>query len=133
MRWLVPPPGAHGRLLEEAEAREGLARVEHLHRRVAGVAAATKCAVSVATPERWPRKLSAVRSAVRIGRSGPADVEDGVARLQLVAVGGVPLERQAGAEAAERLVGAGAAGEDAGLARPQRVVRRGASRAPAPR
>ena len=33
--------------------------------------ASTKRAVSVATPERWPRKLSAVRSAASSARAGP--------------------------------------------------------------
>ena len=70
-RWLVAAAGAHRRLLEGAQAGGGLAGVEDLDRRVALVRGGDERAVRVAMPDRWPRKFSAVRSAVRIGRSGP--------------------------------------------------------------
>ena len=85
--------GAHGRLLEErggpawscgcrGPATAGCARGRP----------STNCAVSVATPERWPRKLSAVRSAVRIGRSRPVTSSTVSPADSSVAVGRVPRE-----------------------------------------
>ena len=71
-RWLVPPPARTAAFSSSAQARRRLARVEHAPPRGCSRARpSTNCAVSVATPDRRPRKFSAVRSAVRIGRSGP--------------------------------------------------------------
>ena len=71
-RWLVPPPARTAAF--SRRRRPGVVlRVSRMA--TAGLrswAAATKRAVRVAMPERWPRKFSAVRSAVRTGRSGPA-------------------------------------------------------------
>ena len=83
--------GAHRRLLEGAQAGRRLAGVEDPGRRVGGRAPRRRTArVSVATPDRWQRKLSAVRSAVRIERSGARHLHDRGAGRHLAAVGDVP-------------------------------------------
>ena len=51
--------------------------------------ASTQWRVSVATPDRWPTRLSAVRSAVSSARVGPVDGEHRPARLGGGAVVGV--------------------------------------------
>ena len=63
-----PAARPHRRLLQRAQAGCRLAGVPHAHARPA---ASTNAAGSVAMPDRWPRKLSAVRSAVRTDASGP--------------------------------------------------------------
>ena len=60
--------GAHGVLLQRAQRRRRLARVEDVMR---PPAASTNRRVSVAIPERRCRKLSAVRSAVSIAAAVP--------------------------------------------------------------
>ena len=68
-RWFAPPP--------QRTAYFSRARRPGVVLRVQTIAAwvpATACTsarVAVATPERWPRRLSAVRSPVRIARAGP--------------------------------------------------------------
>ena len=72
MRWLVPPPARTAAFSRRRRPGQGLARIEHLGGRVGLVRRRRRSAPSAwRSPERWPRKLSAVRSAVRIGRSGP--------------------------------------------------------------
>ena len=63
---------AHGIFLQQRAGRAGSCGC----RRCAPwclATASTSAAVAVATPERWPRKFSATRSAVRMARAGPAD------------------------------------------------------------
>src|SRR5262245_29349500 len=70
-RWLDPPP-ARTAAFSSARRPGVVLRVSHTRRSPpASVMASTKRAVRVATPDRWPRKFSAVRSAVRMGASGP--------------------------------------------------------------
>ena len=132
-RWLTPAAGPHGRLLEGPQARRGLAGVEHLHGRIAGVGRGDEPRVRVAMPERWPRKLSAVRSAVRIGRSGPVTSITVSPGTSSGAVGDVPGQRQRRVELAEGLGGTGPPGQHPVLAGPQGELRRRRPRAPAPR
>ena len=63
-------PGAHRRLLDRAQPGQRLAGVPDPCRR--SPAASTNRRVSVATPDRWHRKLSAVRSPVSTERKRPA-------------------------------------------------------------
>ena len=63
--------GAHRRLLEGAQARRRLAGVPDAGAAVRRPARSGAC--SVAMPERWPRKFSAVRSAVRMARERSGD------------------------------------------------------------
>ena len=74
-RWLAPPPArtaAFSRL-----RRPGVVlRVSQMRVGPAAAATTTNRRVSVAMPDRWPRKLSAVRSPVRIDASGPDDRAD---------------------------------------------------------
>ena len=81
-RWLVPPPARTAAFSRRRRPGRGLAGVEHRDRRVACVRRRHERAVSVAMPERWPRKFSAVRSAVRIGPQRAGHLEHGVARLE---------------------------------------------------
>ena len=77
--------------------------------------ASTKRAVSVATPERWPRKLSAVRSAASSARAGP----DGEQHLGRHLLAPLPLDDEVvdvlGPALAHRLGDRGQAEDDAGL------------------
>ena len=69
-RWLAPPPAATAAF--SSPRRPGV--VLRVSRIVAPEpsTAATKRAVRVAIPDRWPRKLSAVRSPASRARAGPA-------------------------------------------------------------
>src|SRR5579872_740010 len=70
-RWFVPPP-ARTAAFSSARRPGVVLRVSSTRvRGFAPVAASTKRRVRVATPERWQRKLSAVRSAVTNERSRP--------------------------------------------------------------
>ena len=70
MRWLRPPPARTAAF--SRPRRPGVVlRVSRIAAPVPATAS-TKRAVRVATPERWPRKLSAVRSAASSARAGPA-------------------------------------------------------------
>ena len=87
-RWLVAAAGAHRRLLEGPQARAWSCGCRGPDRRVGRRGpASTKRRVRVATPERWQRKLSAVRSAVRIERSGPVTSTTSRPAASVVAVG----------------------------------------------
>ena len=66
--------GADGGLLEGPQPGRRLARVEDRDAGVHRGTASTSARVAVAMPERWPRKLSAVRSAATIERIDPATV-----------------------------------------------------------
>ena len=73
-RWFTPPPA---RTAAFSRARRPGVVLRVSHTRQAGLAAATastKRRVSDATPDRWHRKLSAVRSAVSTDASGPVTV-----------------------------------------------------------
>ncbi len=70
-RWLVPPPARTAAFSRTRRPGVVLRVSSTATDGLLSCAAATNCAVSVATPDSRPRKLSAVRSAVRIGRSGP--------------------------------------------------------------
>ena len=72
--------GAHRGLLERTQAGQRLAGVPAPAPR--SPAASTKRRVAVATPERWHRKLSAVRSPVSTDRSGPRHLADLGARAR---------------------------------------------------
>ena len=67
-------------------------------------------------PDRWLRKFSAVRSAVRIDASGPVDTTDGRAGGDVVTVVGGPLDDHRRVELRERLGGAARPGQHAGAA-----------------
>src|SRR3954452_1321231 len=67
-RWFTPPP-ARTAAFSTARRPGSVLRVSQT--RAVGPAASTKRRVSEATPERWHRKLSALRSPVRTERSGP--------------------------------------------------------------
>ena len=87
-RWFTPPP-ARTAAFSSARSPGRVLRVSQIRARLPGASApaSTKRRVKVATPERWHRKFSAVRSAVRIDASGPSTVPMTVARLDRVAVG----------------------------------------------
>ena len=124
-RWLVPPPARTAAFSSWRKPGVVLRVSSTSTDGLLSCAAATNCAVSVAMPERCPRKFSAVRSAVRMGRKRAGHLQQGGSGLERVAVLGPPLEREPGPEPAERRVGRRPAGQHAGLAGPQRVVRRG--------
>ena len=64
-------PGADGRLFQHTEPRHGLARVEDLHGAVAHVSGLDELRREGRHAGEVTEKFSAVRSAVRMGRSGP--------------------------------------------------------------
>ena len=73
-RWLTPPP-ARTAAFSSARSPGVVLRVSHTrHAGLAAAAASTNRRVSEATPERWQRKLRAVRSAVSTDASGPVTV-----------------------------------------------------------
>ena len=67
-RWLTPPP-ARTAAFSRARRPGVVLRVSRMRAR--SPAASTKRLVRVATPDRWPRRLRAVRSAVSTGARGP--------------------------------------------------------------
>ena len=69
MRWLRPPPAATA-AFSSARSPGVVLRVSRMRAPVPATAS-TKRAVRVAIPERWPRKLSAVRSATSSAAAGP--------------------------------------------------------------
>ena len=69
MRWLRPPPAATA-AFSSARSPGVVLRVSRMRAPVPATAS-TKRAVRVAMPERWPRKLSAVRSATSSAAAGP--------------------------------------------------------------
>src|SRR5659263_734237 len=69
-RWFTPPP-ARTAAFSSARSPGVVFRV-HAMRACVCATAAARCAVAVATPLRWPRRLSATRSPVRRARVGPA-------------------------------------------------------------
>src|SRR5215472_14332256 len=68
-RWLKPPPQRTA-YFSSARKPGVVLRVQMMRALVCAIRA-TKAAVAVAMPERWPRKLSATRSAPRIARALP--------------------------------------------------------------
>ena len=74
-RWFTPPP-ARTAAFSSARRPGSVLRVSQTRARLPGASAAasTKRRVNVAIPERWQRKFSEVRSAVRIDASGPSTV-----------------------------------------------------------
>ena len=60
---------AHGQLLERAQSRRRLARAHDAGRQP--LRRTNDAARDVATPDRWPSRFSAVRSAVSSARAGP--------------------------------------------------------------
>ena len=69
MRWLRPPPAATAAFSSDRSPGVVL-RVSRIVARLP-LTASTKRAVSVATPDRWQSRLSAVRSAASSARAGP--------------------------------------------------------------
>src|SRR6266508_3806442 len=67
-RWSEPPPAATAS--RSSDLRPGV--VLRVHRTSAGRAASTTLRVRVATPDRWPRKFMATRSARSTDRAGPS-------------------------------------------------------------
>ena len=67
-RWFTPPP-ARTAAFSTARSPGSVLRVSQI--RATGPAASTNRRVSEATPDRWHRKLSALRSPVSTDRSGP--------------------------------------------------------------
>ena len=112
---VVSSARTHRGLLERPQARGRLPGVEYPGGRVRLATAATKSAVSDATPDRWPRKLNAVRSEVRIDRSGPADFCDDVAGFHLGPVEAVPCHDEFRVDLGEGLDRTGATGDHPGL------------------
>ena len=105
-----PAPRPHGRLLQRPQPGIVL-RVSHT--RTSGPTASTKRRVSVATPDKWRAKFSAVRSAVRIEASGPLTSAATVPGHEVGPVGQVPLHGDLGVDLGEGLVHAGSPGEHA--------------------
>src|SRR6266511_1756353 len=70
MRWFWPPP-ARTAYLASWRSPGSVLRVSRITAPVPSTAA-TNAAVSVATPERWPSRLSSVRSAASTTLAGPA-------------------------------------------------------------
>src|SRR5580704_10676757 len=71
-RWLKPPPQRTA-YFSSARSPGVVLRVQMM-RALVWAMRCTKAEVAVAMPDRWPRKLSAVRSAERIARALPAIV-----------------------------------------------------------
>src|SRR6266700_1127053 len=71
-RWLKPPPQRTA-YFSSARSPGVVLRVQQMRVRVPAMRR-TNSWVAVATPERWPRKLSATRSAASTVRAGPATV-----------------------------------------------------------
>ena len=76
--------------------------------------------VAVATPLRWQRKFSAMRSAVSMPRAGPAIVAMRSPGTTVAPSGRCDLDRDRGIDQAEGEQGEVEAGHDARLARDQR-------------
>ena len=99
----------------------------------ASAAASTKRRVNVAIPERWQRKFSEVRSAVKIDASGPSTVPMTSPRRHRLAVGCPPVDDDRAVDLREGLGCARGAGEHAPLAGDERrpdPVRRGRAARP---
>ena len=79
----------------------------------------------MAIPERRPKKLSAVRSPVRIGRNGPVTSITVMPASSTLPSSACQIKRQRGVQLPEGLGGTGPAGQHPGLAGPQREVRHG--------
>ena len=86
-RWLAPPP-ARTAAFSRARRPGVVLRVSRM--RAVGPAASTKRRVRVATPERWPSRLRAVRSAVSTDASGPLDPARTCPASSSIAVGRRP-------------------------------------------
>src|SRR5215831_15399190 len=71
-RWLKPPPQRTA-YFSRARRPGVVLRVQQMRVRVPATRRTNSC-VAVATPERWPSRLSATRSAERTARAGPATV-----------------------------------------------------------
>ena len=71
-RWLKPPPQRTA-YFSSARSPGVVLRVQQKRVRVPAMRRTNSC-VAVAMPDRWPRKLSATRSAARTARAGPATV-----------------------------------------------------------
>ena len=69
IRWLLPPP--HRTACFSSSRRPGSVLRESRTTAPVPATAATQRAVTVAMPDRWQRKFSAVRSAVSSPRTGP--------------------------------------------------------------
>ena len=69
-RWFTPPP-ARTAAFSSARRPGSVLRVSRMRASPPAAAASTNRRVMVAIPERWHRKLSAVRSPVSTGRRGP--------------------------------------------------------------
>ena len=105
--------GADGGLLEEAEAGEGLARIEDADPGVGLVGRLDEAGREGGDAGEVAEEVQRSALGGEDRAQGPADIEDGVAGFELVTVVCVPFEVEGGADAAEGLVRAGAAGEDA--------------------
>ncbi len=110
---------AYGVFLEQAQARRCFARADD---------AAPSCrprrrpahARRWATPERWPVKFSATRSAVRMARAAPSMVAMPAPADAIAAVGDFDGEGESGIDQAERGLCGDQAGDNARLARDER-------------
>ena len=101
-RWLTPPPACDRRLLEGAESRRGLARIEHLHRRIAGMRRGDVARRQGGDPREPAQEVErrALRREDRPQR--PGDLHHRRAGRQHAAVGGVPDQGEVGARAGGR-------------------------------
>ena len=99
-RWLTPPP-ARTAAFSRARSPGVVLRVSRI--RAVAPAASTKRRVRVATPERWPSRLRAVRSAVSTDASGPSTPGQDLAGVDAVAVGGRPPHHDGGIDGGEGL------------------------------
>ena len=109
-RWFTPPPARTAAF--SSERRPGsVLRVSSTRTR--SPAASTNRWVAVATPDRWHRKLSAVRSPVSTDRNEPGDRTDLGARAREPAVVDQPVDLHGGVELGEHLGGARGACDDA--------------------
>src|SRR5262245_6526079 len=71
-RWLKPPPQRTA-YFSSARSPGVVLRVQQMRVRVPSTRRTNSC-VAVATPERWPSRLSATRSAASTARAGPSSV-----------------------------------------------------------
>ena len=118
-----PAAAAHRVFLQRAQAGRGLARAADARVACRAMRRTNSC-VAVATPDRWPRKLSAARSAASTARAGPVDCHQRGLGRDLVAVARVRGDLDLGRELAECGGGQRQPGDHAGLARDHDGARR---------
>ena len=94
-RWLVPPPARTAAFSSTRSPGVVLRVSSTATDGLRSCAAATYCAVSVATPERWPEEVERRALGGEDRPQRPGDLQHGVAGRQLVAVVGVPVRARA--------------------------------------